>query len=357
MYRRASLAMVAFAGAATLLAGCGSSSSGGSITPSGGSSSTPSSGGGGGSQTPLAELTSAVNSLGNTQNLTAAIKVGASASQIQALAKSNGSSFTSSQANTIAGLQVSIQATAPSGQTLGGLTGSSAEAGAVDFKVGSGGTTYLSVVSVNKVLYLQVDLKDVFSAIGKSSEYSSLSTEASALPSFAQALLSGKWVSLPLSTLKQLEGSLGANATATPSTQQQQKLIASLQAVLTKDVTVTRTSSGGTDNLTLTANSKTLANDFLSAVGNAVPAASSALSSAGAGKVTSQQITMTAQVSGGSLTQLSIDVGQFDKKKTVSFPLVVTFTKGGSSVSAPSGAVPVDTSQLQSLVGAAGGGL
>jgi hypothetical protein len=60
-------------------------------------------------------------------------------------------------------------------------------------------------------------------------------------------------------------------------------------------------------------------------------------------------------VTDGALSQLSIDLGQFDPKRSVHLPVVVDFTQSGSSISAPSGAVPVDTAQLAELLGSLGG--
>jgi hypothetical protein len=68
--------------------------------------------------------------------------------------------------------------------------------------------------------------------------------------------------------------------------------------------------------------------------------------------------TLTATVSGGALSSLTVDVAQFAKNKTsASLPIELAFSQSGASISAPSGATPVDTSSLTQLLGAFGGGL
>jgi hypothetical protein len=352
MQRPMSLAMVAFIGSAALIAGCGSSSS----SNGSGGNKTGGSGSNNSSQTPAAELTSAVSALGKASTLTTSIKLGANASQISQLAQSLHKTLTSAQANAIAGAQISVEVAAPSGKTLGALTGSDASGSAVDFTVSDNGTNFISLRSVSKTLYIQVDLKDLLTAIGETSAYQSLSAESAQLPSFIQALFQGKWVSLPESAAKSLTGSLGATGGASANPAQEQQFIAGLKTILTKDVTVTRTSSGGTDVLALSANSRTIATDLISTLSSAVPSAAGALGSANASNVPSQNIALSAQVAGGALSQLSIDVGQFDKKQKISLPIDVNFTESGPSIGAPSGAVPVDTAQLGALFGGLTGG-
>jgi hypothetical protein len=354
MHRRTSFVMVAFISSAALIAGCGSSSSSGGGGSGGGSVGT---GSNNSSQAPAAELASAVTALGNTSTLTAAIKLGATASQISALAKANGTSLTSAETNAIAGAEISIEASAPSGKTLGDLGGGTGP-GAVDFTISDNGTNFISIRSVNKTLYLQADLKDLLNTFGKGSIYASLQAESAQLPSFIQALFAGKWISLPESAAKSLEGSLGggaASASANPA--QQQKFIQGLKTILTNDVKVTRASSGGTDKLDLSANLRTIVTAFLSTISSAVPAAGSALSAAKPSSVPNENVALTASVTGGALSELSIDLGQFDHKGKVSFPLDVLFTRGGSAITAPSGAVAVNTQQLGQLFGGLAGGL
>jgi hypothetical protein len=265
---------------------------------------------------------------------------------------SQGTSLPAAAADALSGASISIEAQAPSGKTL--ADGSSGSAANVSINVG--GKSLIAFRDVNQVIYIQVDLKDLLNAIGKSSVFQEVQAASAQLPAFVQDLLAGKWVSLPLSTLKGLTGAAGATTPSTPSAAQQNAVIGVLKSILSKDVTVTRVSSGSTDTLKLTGNTKTIANDLVSGVSSAVPSLGALGSSAG--NPPNKAVTLTATVSGGSLTSLSVDLAQFAKKATsASFPLELDFAQSGPSISAPSGATPVDTSTLTSLLGAFGGGL
>jgi hypothetical protein len=351
MHRRTSLAVAAIAGSAALVAGCGSSSSGGAA----GSSSNNS------SLTPAAELTSAVTNLGHATTLTTSLKLGANASQISALARSQGSSISPSEASTIAGAAVTVEIAAPSGKTLDDLSGTTGSGAVVDFSVSDNGTKFLSLRSVSHKVYVQADLKDLLNKLGQASTYQSLSAESSSLPSFFQALIAGKWVSIASSSLTSLTGTApgGSGASANPS--QQEQFINELKTILTKDVTVARTSSGSTDQLALSADSRTIAQDVLADLSTAVPGAGAALGTTNTQNIPNRRIKLNASVTNGALSALSLDLGQFDTSKQVSLPVQLTFAQNGAAITAPAGAVPVDTSQLsqllQGFVGGFQGGL
>jgi hypothetical protein len=344
MQRRTSLAVIACASAATLLAGCGSSSSGGA-TGSGTNDS---------SQSPSQELTSSVSALGKASTLTTTVKLGATASQISALAASGGSNITSTEANTIAGAEIAVEVVAPSGKTLSDVTGSGSSGSAVDITVSDNGTNYLSIRSLNKTLYVQADLKDLFNALGQGSTYAGLQSQVAELPGFLQALVAGKWVSLPQSAAT---GLTGTSSGSSASPEQEKALLSGLKNILSKDVTVTRESSGSTDDLALSANSRSLVTDFVSTVTAAVPAAAAELGGANLSNVPSQNIGLGAQVTNGALSQLSIDLGQFDPKGKAHLPLELNFSQSGAAISAPSGAVAVNTQELTELLGGLTGGL
>ena len=70
-----------------------------------------------------------------------------------------------------------------------------------------------------------------------------------------------------------------------------------------------------------------------------------------------KDVTLNATVTDGALTSLSFDLGQLAKNGKGSLPIQLTFTRSGPTISAPSGAVAVDLSQLGQLLGAFSGGL
>jgi hypothetical protein len=349
MQRRTTFAAVALSATVTVLAGCGGSSSGTGSSNNTGTSSTG--GSNSSSSTPTAELTNAVDKLSSGSTLTATLKLGASESQLKSFVSSQGASIPPAAASALAGASISIEAQAPSGKTL--ADGSSGSAANVSIDVG--GKSLISFRDVSQVIYIQVDVKDLLNTIGKSSTFQEIQGASAQLPAFVQDLLAGKWVSLPLSTLKGLTGAAGASTPSSPSASQQNAVVGVLKSILSKDVTVTRTSSGSTDDLTLTGNTKTIANDLVSGVSSAVPSLGALSSSAG--NPPNKTVTLHATVSGGVLTSLSVDLAQFAKKSTsASFPLELDFAQSGASISAPSGATPVDTSTLTQLLGAFGGG-
>lgn len=348
MPRRTALAAVVLTATASLLAGCGGSSSGG-----GGSTSTSNNS----SLTPQAELTSAVQALGSASNLTATLKLGGSGSQLLDFVKAQDKSahLTAAQASEIAGLSLSFDFSAPSGKTLSDASGLSS-GGSANIAVSEGSKSLITIRFVNKVLYLQADLEDVLNDLGQAATYRQIQAASGQLPGFIGALVSGKWVSLQLSALQQLTGSLGAVASATPNSAQQQHLLTALEALLTKDVTVKRTSSGSTDELALTANLRALAGDITSTFAGVIPGAGAALGSADLSSVPDKDITLNASVTDGTLSSLTFDLGQIAKSGHGTLPIELAFSKSGTSITAPSGAVAVDLSSLGSLLGAFGGG-
>jgi hypothetical protein len=51
------------------------------------------------------------------------------------------------------------------------------------------------------------------------------------------------------------------------------------------------------------------------------------------------------------LSTLTLNTGQFSKSIPFSLPVTASFTRGGAPITAPSGATPVDLSQIEQLGG------
>jgi len=118
-----------------------------------------------------------------------------------------------------------------------------------------------------------------------------------------------------------------------------------------------RTATGSTDKLALSANTRTIAEGFLNDIATAVPQAGAALSQTSPSQVPSRTITMSAEVTGGALSKLGIDFGQFDPQHQGHLPVELDFAEGGAGITAPSGAVAVNTQELAQLFGSLAGGL
>lgn len=351
MARRTTLALIALVGATAVLAGCGTATTGGSVAaaPRGHNDS---------SQPPARELSRAIAALGHSSTLTTEIKLGTSASDLAPIMGSLGATVTPAEVSTLAGAQITIEVAAPDGKTLDQTNGSG-DPGALELTVKSKGTTYLSLISLNKTLYLQVDLKDLLAALGEANAYDMLDGESVFLPSFVQALLNDKWVALPVSALSSVGSMLGGLGTppagATPGPAAQRRLLGVLKSLYNKDVTVKRVSTGSTDLLTVSTNTRTIVRDLLSTVTSAVPGMSGALGSPTT-RVPSQKITIDAAITGGALSALSINLGQFDPGKKLDLPLDLLFSRDGPAIKAPSGAVKIDPGALSDLSGGLGGG-
>jgi hypothetical protein len=179
------------------------------------------------------------------------------------------------------------------------------------------------------------------------------------MPAFVQAFVAGKWVSLDLNALKGLVAQFAPQASTSP--QQSQKLLNDLRSTLTADVTVTRVGTDDQgDHLKLTTDSKQLLGDLLKAIQTDVPSASLALSKLDASKIPAHSIVLDAWVNDGALSKLRLDIAQFappkDLKPGDSLPIVLTFDRSGDSIDKPSGATPVDLTQIGALLGGLGSG-
>lgn len=342
MPRRIAIVIAAVTATTGLVAGCGGGSSGGSTPTSNNSS-----------LSPAAELSSAVSSLGDAQTLTASLELGASGSQLLSFVKDQDSSahLTAQQASEIAGLQLTFEVAAASGRNLSSLSGLS-NSGSTDISLVDNGKDLLSLRLVQQVLYIQADLKDILNDLNQASAYRQITSAAGQLPPFMTALVNDKWIKLPLSTLKSLGSQLGAGTPPSASSGKSNQFIDALKSLLTKDVTVTRTSSGSSDQLTLTANLRKLAGDITTTLGNEIPGAGSVLGKTDLSNVPDKSVTLDATVTDGSLSALSFDLGQIAKSGQRTLPLQLSFAKSGPDISAPSGAVAVDLSSLGSLLGA-----
>ncbi|HVV76836.1 MAG TPA: hypothetical protein VHC43_12440 [Mycobacteriales bacterium] len=345
MFRRSATAVVALTAAAGLVAGCGSSSSGGAKAPASNVS----------GASAAAELSSALTGLGQASTLTTTLKLGSSGSQLLSFIKAQNPSakITAHQADLISGGAISFEVAAPSGKTLSTMGGLS-NSGAANIALSVNGTGYFAIRVVNQVLYVQADLKDFLNAIGQAQAYRQIQSAGGQLPSFLSALVQGKWISLPLSTLKGLAGSLGA-APSTTNPTQSKHLLDQLKSLLTNDVTVTKSSSGGVDTLTLTTNLKSFVTDFTTTFASSIPGAGAALGSADLSKVPNKDVSLVATVSSGALSSLSVDLAQFAKNPKGTLPIQLSFVRSGPAITVPSGAVAVDLSQLGGLLGAFGG--
>jgi hypothetical protein len=333
-----------------LVAGCGSSSSGGSggTTTGGGTNDS--------SAAPKTELADAVKSLSAGSALTTTLFVGTtSANLINITGEGGDTPLTQTQADLITGARVVIETTAPAGKTLAQAAAAAPNANtAVSITGSTGGTTYFTFKVVNQELYAQLDLKDLLTVVGQGSAYAGIAGQTAGLPQFAQDFLAGKFVAIKFATIKSLtsflQGALqGSGQTAIPNQGQIQSLIAALKTAVAADLTVARTTTGTTDELTVTGNVHDIASDILAAVATAIPAAASQLGPDAASTVPDKDLTLDASVTGGALSKVSFDFGQFSPHHKDTLPIVATFAKSGPAITAPTGSTEITLQDLTSF--------
>lgn len=344
MRSRPLILAAAVASTLAVTAGCGSGSSGGSARPA----------------SAQQELNDGFSALGDASTLTTTVKLGVTPQQLVALSQQGGGSpLTLAQAEKISTAQLIVETRAPSGKTIGQLAQqqTGATAGSTEISILDAGQPYVQVVSVNQVSYIRSDLRGILTLFNEQRLFGTVAARVKTLPPFVQAFVAGKWVSLPNRTLSSLEGLAGSSqGVQPPNSTQRKQLFTDLQQVLAKDVTTTRASTGSTDHLVLTADSRKLLVDVLHAVASVVPGIGSRLAGATPQSIPERQVHLDAYVADNVLTGLSFDFGQFAKKQPTHAPLTISFARSGPSISAPSGAVAVDTNQLSSLIGALAGG-
>jgi len=304
-------------------------------------------GGSGGGGSVKGDVLTGIDGIASADRLTTTIRLDTTPATLQALAQSSGSTLSSGLASTLAGANIVIErAKSGSGSTL-------------DIQAVAGGKTLVELRAVDKMLFLQGDIKGILALVGKPKVYANLRAQTKSMPSFVQAAVTGQWVSLPAATLDSLS-SLTGGAPASSPPGNGPKLLGDLRRTIDKDVAVAKagTDSRGT-HYVLHADTKVLADDLRTSLSGSLPGGS-VISQRLPANVKHQTFSFDAWVKGGSLSELSINLLQFgDTSKVPSgttLPLSITFTETGNDITAPTGATPVDLTQLGTLIGALQGG-
>lgn len=302
---------------------------------------------------PQAGFDAALFNLQNGNAFSMTLRSDISAQAIAAVGQAQHQAAPPAVAAMLTNSQISVAEAAPAGQTLSGLS----KSGTVpDFSlaVTLGGTDYLDLRGNSNTIYLRVDVAGFERlAGGKIANPLASLPPAAARISFVRALLAGRWVSLSVAQLKLIESQMGGAAGAPSiSPQQAQALRARLLRVLQTDVKV---SGGAGGHYTLTANTRTILQGFLGVIESAVPSVGSKLGSSTA-SIPSRQITLSATVSGGALQKLVVDLAQFVPAKDKAqiggahLPIELDFSRTAPTITFPSGAVPVDLTQIAGLL-------
>lgn len=360
MRSRFAVGALAAVSACTLLAGCGSSSSGGGSTAGGGSTGSNNS-----AAAPKTEFTDAIHALTSGQALTTTLGLDTDSANLLKIAtsKKGVAHLTQAQADLITGARITIAMQAPSGKTLADAasgTGTAAADSSVRVTGTAGGTTYFTLTEVNKNLYLQLNLQGILDAAGHASAYAGIASQASSLPVFAQDFIAGKTIEIPASAITSLTSLLqgaaqGQGNTQVPNTAQIAALVKAVESAIINDLTVTRTTTGSTDVLEVSANIRVIASDVLTAAAAALPALASQIHPSEAATAPDQTVKAEASITGGALSKVEFDFGQFSPHQAETLPVAATFSKTTPSISAPSGATLVNFQDLVSFFTSIGG--
>jgi len=325
-------------------------------------------------------VNSAFDKLGESKSLSVKFSLDATPAQLLAMDKlepSGGTAATATQAKQISGLGASVTLSADkplkdvldSGKTANGQLDPALN---LDFEVHAGdGKPLVEVRTVSGTEYLRVDVDAIVKLGGDSKatdEISGMHQMFDQMPaSFAplKSLLDGTWISIDPKKLADLTKSLGGTAgTATPSaapsldTATQNKLVNALTGVFSRDVTLTdKGTVNGHDRIVVEAPARKLVADVQKAIApiaKGIPAIGSSFPTAAPTGVAPGKASADILINkDGSLSELSMDLGQLDPKAAAAkaqIPVSLSFDSKAAATTAPAGAVAFDPSILQDLI-------
>lgn len=312
------------------------------------------------SATPKSELTSGIDALGNGTAMTVTVKLDATAQELQAIATATKGKLDATTAGLLAGAD--LTAAVHGSKKLKDYKPGDSTSPDMDLAVDLEGGPVVDLRTVDQVLYLKADVQKILTIAQRPQLMTELQARVATLPTFVKTAVAGGWISFPEDQAKALAGQLGG-ATATPNAAQSQALLQQLKAIVNKDVTVTRVSSGGSDgdHLRLTGSTRTLAADVASAVSSSLPGGGALAKQINPSGAPDRTVTVDAYVKGGTLTKLSLDLAQFATGQDATalqgkhLPLVMTFSDSAPTIEKPAGASAVDFAQLLPLLGALSG--
>lgn len=302
-------------------------------------------GSGGSDSSPKGELTAGISGLSDSSVLTTTLRLDTTSTELQAFARASGSTLDAGAADAITSARIVLENKRQDGHSAFALTGLADDDALIELRV------------VNDTIYLHGDLKGILELVHKRKLYANLRAETAQMPSFVQAAIDGKWVSLNAGALAGLAGGGASSSSAAKGP----KLLADLKDIVDRDVTVIRSGSDSRgDHLVLSGDLAKIAQDLKTSISTSMPGGAVLSQRLPAGQVEHRTVKVDAWVDDGALTELSIDLVQFADKGDVpagsSLPLVLSFDRSGDDITAPSGAVPVDLTQLGALAGALTGG-
>ena len=331
--------------------------------------------------TPQGKVDNAFTKLGQQKALTVGLSFDATDQQIFDAFK-GGDDFTMDDAKILGGLH--IKAGYSSDKTLDQLTvGGKADGSSVALEVtsgdGSGAKHLIGLRSVDKTLYVQVDVKSITSLDPDNSELSSVNGLLSSVdelgPSFdsVKALAHGQWVSLDVAAFTDFFKSLGGGSgsddsgdsdlglpsdlpTAVPSDLAGKtfaQLVTPLHDALTKDAKLTDLGNkDGADHIQATIPARTLTKDLKGWLEGSMGSLSKELPGdfdKALDDVPNKSLTLDLALKGGELRGITVDLAQLDDTAHGSLPLAISFEGSAAQIDAPKGAKQLNPQDLMGL--------
>lgn len=254
----------------------------------------------------------------------------------------NGSHLSEQQAQAILASRVVLSVHGPGSASLS----SGKQGGSAELTLVKSGTTLVDLRFVNTEAYARADLSGLASAYGFGQQsFAALGQLSSRVPALG-ALAAGKWISVNLKSVMQQLSSMGMTTSSTTPAERTRVLNA-VHNLLVHSEKVT----GSGQHYVLTFNDRAVVQQ-LGGVLAAVPGASalpqaSKLSQAANRIPASRVTTLNATVNSGRVTRLSLPLNQFDTQKSLTGRASIDMALASAGpVAAPSGATPLDISQL-----------
>lgn len=320
------------------------------------------------SETPQEAVQSAVSKLGSQSDMKMVLSLPITADQAKQLSSQNGGKPMSDQeATALTTGTIFLNVATGSGEALDSTQAQSDPNDSVDFGLAIGSNTPLELRYVGQSLYARAQIQQLLTDVGQNpAKASQFSTELSSLNSYVpgiSALAQGNWVEINHQGLQSLSGLLKQIESSSGSSANPATLKADLMALRSQLLAALKANSAfgslGSDKYSVTVNVanflSTIKPEVNSALSN-VPQLGTQISDLLGKAVTKvppgQTAVIDVTVSGGQLTQASVDLNQFAGKDKVGFPvpLQAAFSSPGAAT-APDGATTLDVSKLPGLLG------
>ena len=352
IYRRLGTGGVAAAIAATLtLAACGSSAA---------------------KAPPQEAVNNSFQAIGSQSGLDLRISLGVSAAHLQQLGRTTSGTdeITPEVANAIASTSLVIDLNTGNGKALNDKQATKDPAAQFGLALQVGTASPVQVRYVGQTVYLRADAKSLLTDLGQDPSKAAgfqqaLRSADSYVPGLA-ALGQGKWVSVPSSTLdtllKGLQSKLPSSSasSAAPTPAMAQQLLHQLHQAFTSNATYTEVGTqGNRTHYQISLAVRPFVQQVIAALPaslGSVPGASS-LGNNIKGSITNipanQKAVVDVWVSNNKAQEIDIDLNQFVHKYSFAVPLRILIGPG-TTVSAPSGATPLNLSKVPGLLGGLG---